>query len=256
MHQDQITPTPIDGLSALFTHNGLSDAERKQLRRLTAHLLQSHVHARQPQSDGELVAFLSGRWEAALEDLDSDMDLASEAFLVHAEDAAWVLGRDVSDVRAGIARLAGEGAVSAVATAEGALVSFAPTVEAASPALERQVYRDYISRHGRLLHGLAAFYLKAIGDDLSEFETSEKGSTAVDLRQRYDDVAETDGPDVLLDRWSSAPERTYHWLDRLAGIELEVAVLSGLPTVGLRHDLQRFDTDRVLILSRALDPSL
>ena len=255
MHRDQFTPAPTDALSALFTRNELSDAEQRRLRRLTSHLLQSHIHLEHPESDAQLVAYVLGQWEAALDDLDNDMELASEAFVLHAEDAAWVLGREVGEVRAGIARLASKRIVSAVPTAEGTRVSFAPIIELQSPDLENQVYREFIARHGRLLHDMASFYLEVVGTELSEFEATARGAHSVDLRKRFDEIAKADGPDALLSAWTSAPKRMYDWLDQLAGVELELAVVSGSTSLGLRHDLHRIDAERVLILSRDLDPS-
>lgn len=254
MHPDQTATAPLDGLSALFTRNELPDAEQRRLRRLTSHLLQSHIHAKHPRSDVELVAYLLGQWEAALDDVDNEMELASESFVVHAEDAAWVLGREVGDVRAGIARLSGERIVSAAPTGEGTLVSFAPTIEATSPKLETQVYRDFLTRHGRLLHGLATFYLDVIGGELSEFEASD-ATCDTPLRKRYETTVQAGRPGTLLSAWVDAPERMYQWLDQLAAVELDLAVASGLASLGLRHDLHRFDAERVLILNGDLDPS-
>lgn len=256
MHQDQIDHAPLDPLSAILCRSELSDKDQRLLRRLASHLLQSNIQASHPRRDGSLLAYLLGRWESALDDVDASMEVATEAFTVRADDAAWVLGREVGEVRAGMARLASDGVISAVATADGALVSFSQAIEVCSAPLASQVYRDFLSRHGRLLYELADFFLKRLGEDLSEFEANPGGRETTTLRRQFDDVAKAGDPDELLNHWATDPARTYAWLDRLVLFERELAIQSGYLSLGLSHDLQKFVSERVLILSRSLEPAV
>ena len=256
MFIDSITPRDLDDLSLLLSDPGMPPQERLSMGRFATHLIRAEIHEADGGMDADLLAFLLARWDFSLHDPDTDIDDILEPFEVHLEDASGVLGQDLGELRAGIARLGMRGVIGATPKGDIVLVRFSSVAVAIASKVAQLAYREFYIRHGRVLHGLAEHHLSMIVEHLTDEEARIDRAlpSLARVRENLEAVEASSTPDQLMIDWKVAPLRMYDWLDRLAAVENELSNTTGYRELGLRHELQLRRRERTAICSRQPSP--